>query len=62
MVDLNATFAIAPPSVRRHRKVAERQRKRMEREAELRDAWKEDEAERNMNGIPPITFKDFSRK
>ena len=62
MVDLNATFAIAPPSVRRHRKTVERQQKRMQRETDMRDAWKEDNAERNMNGIPYITLKDFSRR
>lgn len=55
MVDLNATWAPTPKSVLA-------QRARLEREAEVRDAWREDEAERNMNGIPPITFAAFKKR
>ena len=55
MVDLNATSAPTPKSVLA-------QRARLEREAEVRDAWREDEAERNMNGIPSITFAAFKKR
>ena len=58
MVDLNATFAISPPSVRRHRKSVERR----ERIAELKDDWREQNWERKVNDIPRISWADFSRR
>ena len=62
MVDLKATSSLAPLSVRRLRAKIERQKVRVNKEVAIFDAWREDEAERNMNGIPPITLKDFTRR
>jgi len=61
MVDLNATSALAPLSVRRLRAKLERQKVRARKEETRFDAWKEDNAERKMNDIPCLTYKDFKR-